>query len=212
MSRVRFPSQLASSLVTATWCRRPQLRSRRRWKLRSEVHNKRKESSCDCSKCIVCVVCSYRSKLEATETQGHLNTTHSNTHHLCHSTTRTDTHQFCTYAHGRQKVPSKCGRGERSRNGDALRPQNHRLRRRTRRARSASVPAPAIVAALAQPHPIGSGRGRPCRSQQQLPWPWMDRIVIDWHPCASKQARIVRFALREQGSGGGRRRCKNSSW
>ena len=58
-----FPIQsqlLASTLVRATWCLRLQLRSRQRWKSRCEVHNKRKESSWDCSNllCTVCVVCS----------------------------------------------------------------------------------------------------------------------------------------------------------
>ena len=31
---------------------------------------------------------------------------------------------------------------------------------------------------------------------------------VDWHPCASKQAQIVRIALCEQGSGEARRRCE----
>ena len=67
--------KLASTLLRATWCGRPQLRACRRWKPRCEVHDKRKVSGLgDCSKCSVCVVCSH--DLETTETQGHSNTTH----------------------------------------------------------------------------------------------------------------------------------------
>ena len=39
---------------------------------------------------------------------------------------------------------------------------------------------------------------RPCSHHHQLRLSWMDCLGVDWHPCASKQARIVRIALCEQ--------------
>ena len=53
-----------------------------------------------------------------------------------------------------------------------------------------------------------SGLWRPCSHQQQLRLSWMDSMGVGWHPCASKQAQIVRIALCEQGSGEARRRCE----
>ena len=44
--------------AVCSWCLRPQLRAHRCAKRRCEEHDKRKDSGCDCSKCIVCVVCS----------------------------------------------------------------------------------------------------------------------------------------------------------
>jgi len=49
---------------------------------------------------------------------------------------------------------------------------------------------------------------RPRSHHHQLRLSWMDNMGVDWHPCASKQAQIVRIALCEQGSGEARRRCE----
>ena len=57
-----------------------------------------------------------------------------------------------------------------------------------------------------------SDRGRSCSTQQQLRLFMMDTMDVDCHPCASKQARIVKFACREQGLGRAVERSKRSSW
>ena len=58
----------------------------------------------------------------------------------------------------------------------------------------------------------GSDRGRSCSTQQHLRLFRMDTMDVDCHPCASKQARIVKFACREQGLGRAVDRSKRSSW
>ncbi len=65
----------------------------------------------------------------------------------------------------------------------------------------------------AQPHPNKIGpAGAPASPPAALSLSWMDCMGVDWPPCASKQGQIVRIALREQGAGEARRRCKISSW
>jgi len=57
-----------------------------------------------------------------------------------------------------------------------------------------------------------SDRGRSCSTQQQLRLFRMHTVDVDCNPCASKQARIVKFACREQGLGRAVDRSKRSSW
>lgn len=105
-------------------------------------------------------------------------------------------------------MPLKCELEESSRPVDARRPKNRCLRRRRRRARPVSAWAPQQGAARRSTTRNLSGLWRPCSHQQQLRLSWMDSMGVDWHPCASKQAQIVRIALCEQGSGEARRRCE----
>ena len=63
-----------------------------------------------------------------------------------------------------------------------------------------------------QPTEIGPRAEASSSIQQQLRLFRMDTMDVDCHPCASKQARIVKFACREQGLGRAVERSKRSSW
>ena len=85
--------------------------------------------------------------------------------------------------------------------------------------RGGELVARELVAREHQPAAPGTGsisrpksdRGRSCSTQQQLRLFRMDTMDVDCHPCASKQARIVKFACREQGLGRAVERSKRSS-
>ena len=62
----------------------------------------------------------------------------------------------------------------------------------------------------AAPSPSRSDRGRTWSTKQLLRVIKIDRVDVDRHPCASKQARMVRFARREHGWARARRRCKRA--
>ena len=153
-----------------------------------------------------------RNDIATTETQGHSNITVLYHPPSCDATGDTQ-HTARGSAHAKEpKVPSRCKRGERSSNGVAQSARDPCQRWRTRRARSISARAPASGLDDGSTSLPGSDRGRSCSTQQHLRLFRMDTMDVDCHPCASKQARIVKFACREQGLGRAVDRSQRSSW